>query len=518
MTSPGSTGFGRGITTRWDMRCRVIAAGRAISSLMKPNSGSAIKELYMATTLQEFQFVERLVRSRLAQYFPPADPASSGPATAGTSAGPAGAGSASSPLAGLPPLSSWQLPMAKFVADNGLNVVEATLLLIGLAPHVQPDLFDQAIESKIPGSGNFPKLGGVRGKNSRSFLPTGETALFLLAGEDPQERLKIQSLFGVGHLFSQKKILWLEEVPHGDPLMSGKMIISQDYVDVFLFGRPSPPHFNSSFPARLIREKRNWDSLVICDELQTQIGEIINWLKYNDRLMNDLGMSDRLKKGYRALFYGPPGTGKTLTAALLGNTMGRDVYKIDLSMVVSKYIGETEKNLELLFARAEDKGWILFFDEADALFGKRTSVRDANDKYANQEVSYLLQRIEDFNGLIILATNMKNNIDEAFIRRFNGVLRFPFPEAAEREIIWKKSFPSGSRFVSSPQAATPVNLPEAVRKYELSGGSIINIVHYASLKALERNGTPGPGLTVYLSDVQKGIQIELNKHGKPFIP
>jgi len=445
-------------------------------------------------TLPEFLYLEQLIRSRLNDYFP--------------------GGGDNSSLPFLPDPSSWQLPLGKFIIGHRLNAAEATLLLIGLAPHFHPELFDEAIESKIPGSGNFPKLGGVRGKNSRSFLPTGETALFLLAGENRQQRLAMQSLFGVEHLFGQKKILWLEEVPYGEPVMSGKIIISQDYIDTFLFGRPSPPHFNSSFPARLIREPRGWDSLVIGYELQSQIGEIINWLKYNDHLLDHWGMADRLKKGYRALFYGPPGTGKTLTAALLGNEMRKDVYKIDLSMVVSKYIGETEKNLELLFARAEDKGWILFFDEADALFGKRTSVRDANDKYANQEVSYLLQRIEDFNGLIILATNMKNNIDEAFIRRFNAILRFPFPEAAERKLIWKKSFPAGSQFTAAP--GTSIDIPEMVKKYELAGGSIINVVHYASLKAVERSMNDQP--VIYLSDVHKGIQIELNKHGKPFNP
>jgi len=448
-------------------------------------------------SVPEFLYLEQLIRSRLNEYFP---------------------GGADSSLPVFPDPSGWQLHLGKFIIENQLNTAESTLLLIGLAPHFQPDLFDQAIESKIPGAGNFPKLGGVRGKNSRSFLPTGESALFLLAGEDRQQRLAMQSLFGVEHLFGRKKILWLEEVPYGEPTMSGKIIISQDYIDIFLFGKPSPPHFNSSFPARLIREPRGWDSLVINDELQSQIGEIINWLKYNDHLLDHWGMADRLKKGYRALFYGPPGTGKTLTAALLGNEMRKDVYKIDLSMVVSKYIGETEKNLELLFARAEDKGWILFFDEADALFGKRTSVRDANDKYANQEVSYLLQRIEDFNGLIILATNMKNNIDEAFVRRFNAILRFPFPEAAERKLIWTKSFPAGSQFIASPAGpsnpGTHIDLPEIVKKYELAGGSIINVVHYASLKAVERNMNGHP--TIYLSDVHKGIQIELNKHGKPF--
>ena len=114
-------------------------------------------------------------------------------------------------------------------------------------------------------------------------------------------------------------------------------------------------------------------------------------------------------------------------------------------MVVSKYIGETEKNLELLFARAEDKDWILFFDEADALFGKRTNVRDAHDKYANQEVSYLLQRIEDYDGLVILATNMKNNIDDAFLRRFNSVVKFPFPDVESRARIWQLFLPTGKK-------------------------------------------------------------------------
>ena len=130
-------------------------------------------------------------------------------------------------------------------------------------------------------------------------------------------------------------------------------------------------------------------------------------------------------KNKRILFVGAPGTGKKTLASLIGEQLGTDVYRIDLSIVVSKYIGETEKNLELVFARAENKGWILFFDEADALFGKRTNVRDAHDRYANQEVAYLLQRIEKYNGIVILATSMKNNIDEAFTRRFQTIIRFP---------------------------------------------------------------------------------------------
>lgn len=421
----------------------------------------------------------------------------------------------------MPALDQWHYPLADFVHRNKLNIHEATLLLVALAPHVQPDLFDSAIEAKLNDSGNFPKIGGVRGKNSRTFLPTGETALFLLAGEQLQQRLQVQQLFGPGHLFARKKIVWLEELPAGEPAMSGRINMSPDHIATFLTGKPSPPHFSTTFPAKRIEETRTWASLVINDDLKKQLEEIRSWLKYNNQLMNEFGMKDRIKKGYRALFYGTPGTGKTLTAGILGNEMGKEVYKIDLSMVVSKYIGETEKNLEMLFARAEDKGWILFFDEADALFGKRTSVRDAHDKYANQEVSYLLQRIEDYNGLIILATNMKSNIDDAFMRRFNATLRFPFPDAGERVQIWRKSFPENANFAKEPVAlangADSIDVPELVKKYEMAGGSIINVVHYASLKALERrNGHNNAKLTIYLSDVLQGIQKEMMKEGKPF--
>lgn len=465
----------------------------------------------------EFDYLTELIRFRLSQYFPESDPVEE---------------------PSMPALDTWRLGyLADFIWENQLPLYEATLLLIGLAPHVQPDLFDKAIERTLPDSTNFPKIGGVRGKNSRSFLPTGETALFLLGGNDLDARLTVQQLFGAEHTLVQRKIIWLEEVPSGEPALSGKIIMSQDYIDTFTFGKPSPPHFSMNFPAKRIQEHRDWESLVISNELVSQINEIISWLKYNDELMDQWSMRDRLKKGYRALFHGPPGTGKTLTAGLLGNELGRDVYKIDLSMVVSKYIGETEKNLELLFARAEDKGWILFFDEADALFGKRTNVRDAHDKYANQEVSYLLQRIEDYNGLLILATNMKNNIDDAFVRRFNALVKFPFPDASQRALIWRKALPKNALFRKKPVSVNTVDvsgeevdIPELVKKYELTGGNIINVVHYAGLKGVEalhetkamvnagsgEEGQEAPQLTIYLSDVIDGIKRELIKEGKPF--
>ena len=168
----------------------------------------------------------------------------------------------------------------------------------------------------------------------------------------------------------------------------------------------------------------NWDDLIVDEFTAQQLDELRIWLQHGQTLYEGWGMSTKLKPGYKALFHGPSGTGKTLTAALLGKLFNLDVYRVDLSMVISKYIGDTEKNLEKVFKKAENKNWILFFDEADSLFGKRTSISDSHDKYANQEISYLLQRLEDYRGLVILASNMRNNVDEAFTRRLQAVILF----------------------------------------------------------------------------------------------
>lgn len=429
-----------------------------------------------------------------------------------------------------PDLNRWSLPMKNYLMDAQLTDQQDAmcLILIALAPHAIPELFDRAIQEKIKTSGDFPEIGGMRGKNFRGFLPTGQTAVFLLAGEDRKKQMEIEQLFWSDREFYRKKILWLEELPQGEPVMSGKIIMALDYVSQFLFGTSAPPHFSTSFPAKRIRTQLGSGDIMMNKEIIRHYSNLKEWIDFNPRLMEEWEMNKRLKQGYRVLFYGPAGTGKTLTATVLGNETAKEVYKIDLSMVVSKYIGETEKNLELLFARAEDKDWILFFDEADAIFGKRTSVKDAHDKYANQEVSYLLQRIEEFNGLVILATNMKNNIDEAFIRRFNDIVKFSIPNEEERKEIWVKSFPKNSDYG---------DIPDKVKKYELTGGNIINIIHFAGIQAVKRHGpisnkkaevvssdNNDPGtektdsgiLVFYLDNIIEGIRREMNKEGKPF--
>lgn len=154
------------------------------------------------------------------------------------------------------------------------------------------------------------------------------------------------------------------------------------------------------------------------------------------------------------------------------------MFRIDLSRVVSKYIGETEKNLSRLFDKAEDKSWVLFFDEADALFGKRTDIRDAHDKYANQEVAYLLQRIENYRGLVILATNQRSNIDDAFVRRFQAIIHFPIPRAEDRYEIWRHAFPQ------QIEIASDIDWRQMAARYELTGANIMNVAHYCAVEAL----------------------------------
>lgn len=432
-----------------------------------------------------------------------------------------------------PDIHQWSSPLKNYIVNAQLTDKQDAicLLLIALVPHAIPELFDRAIQEKIKSSGDFPEIGGVRGKNFRGFLPTGQTAVFLLAGENRNRQMEIEQLFWSDREFSRKKILWLEDLPHGEPVLSGKIIMALDYVGQFLFGISAPPHFGTLFPAKRIKTMLRSGDIMMNNEIIRHYRNLKEWIEFNPRLMDEWGMKKRLRQGYRVLFYGPAGTGKTLTANVLGNETMKEVYKIDLSMVVSKYIGETEKNLELLFARAEDKNWILFFDEADAIFGKRTSVKDAHDKYANQEVSYLLQRIEEFNGLVILATNMKNNIDDAFIRRFNDIVKFSIPNEEERKEIWEKSFPKNADYG---------DIPDKVKKYELTGGNIINIIHFAGIQAVKKhesvnsqqvevvsssngnehstvNELADPGkLLFYIDDIREGIRREMNKEGKPF--
>ena len=259
--------------------------------------------------------------------------------------------------------------------------------------------------------------------------------------------------------------------------------------------------------ARRIESIYTWDDLVLPQQVKQQLRSLEHWVRYRHVVYGEWGYGQRvmLGQGLAVLFSGPSGTGKTMAAGIMARNLELDLYRIDLSTVVSKYIGETEKNLSRIFAAAETANAILFFDEADALFGKRSDVKDAHDRYANIEVSYLLQRMETYDGVAILATNFRQNLDQAFARRLQINVEFPFPQASDRERIWRQLLPS-----SVPQA-TDVDLVYLASQFDLTGGSIKNSVLTAAFAAAAE------GSSVAMRHLVRAVSLELSKMDQPVV-
>jgi hypothetical protein len=273
--------------------------------------------------------------------------------------------------------------------------------------------------------------------------------------------------------------------------------------DLFAAARAhSNPRLSSL--ARKIVPRYSWKDIVLPTDQLAMLHEVVATVRGRPKVLVEWGVGKKLasSSGVTLLFAGPPGTGKTMAAEVIAAELRLDLFKIDLSTIVSKYIGETEKNLERIFSEAQNSNAILFFDEADAIFGKRSEVRDAHDRYANIEVSYLLQRMEAYDGVTILATNLRANLDEAFTRRLQFAVDFPFPEEEDRHRIWKTLFP--------PTVPREDDLDFALlaRRFKLAGGSIRNvIVNAAFLAAADES-------PVSMSHLLHGVRREMQKMGR----
>ncbi len=254
-----------------------------------------------------------------------------------------------------------------------------------------------------------------------------------------------------------------------------------------------------------VNSRYKWEDIVLSKDILKHLKEVSGFIKYKGKVHYDWGFEKKLSlgKGLNVLFSGPPGTGKTMAAEILANEVKLDLYKIDLSRLVSKYIGETEKNLKKIFDEAETSNSILFFDEADALFGKRSEVKDSHDRYANIETAYLLQKMEEHEGIVILASNFRKNMDDAFLRRLHFTVEFPLPDEKSREKIWRKTFPEETPI------ANDVNFAFLL-KFKLSGGNIKNVVLAASFLAAEDS------MAVEMEHLIKATKREYEKIGKLF--
>ena len=400
------------------------------------------------------------------------------------------------------PVTDSDCPYDLFLKESNFQFRERIAILIAISPFFSPVILNPLATINPLTNSTFPELGGIVNANNKEFIPTIDTVRFLTTGG------KIQNIHFVDRLLNGNSRLIKQNIlqtwsTNGETMWNKQIVRPTDEFLALISGEKYEPSYNSNFPASRIKTKLDWDDLILPYDTMKELKEVSIWLKHSNSILTHAQLSKIIKPGFRCLFYGPPGTGKTLTATLLGKSTGLDVYRIDLSMIVSKWVGETEKNLKGIFDQAQNKNWILFFDEADSLFGKRTQTKSSNDRYANQEVAYLLQRIEDFPGLVVLATNMKDNIDEAFSRRFQSMVYFPNPDAETRLVLWKQSLPQDFELEQS------IDIEEIADEHEISGGTIINVVRYCVLMALSRGGK-----LIHEEDLEIGIMRELKKGGK----
>ena len=286
----------------------------------------------------ELAWLARLIEVRFERYFADA----------------AGAGERPEPSP--PDLDGSHSEYARFLREHRLCVAERVALALGLAPHVRPQLLDVFFTRNQTFDRPFTEFGGVHRGSGGAFEPTGETLAFILGGVDLETRFRVEAMFEPAHPFVRHDILRLEPLAPEQPALGAPLRLSREHLSYFTSGEARRPQFGAQFPAQHIETRLEWDDLVLHPGTRRQVEDVETWIQHGERLLDDWGMAAKLRPGYRGLFYGPPGTGKTMTACLLGKSTGRDVYKVDLSLVVSKYIGETEKNLARALRQGREQG------------------------------------------------------------------------------------------------------------------------------------------------------------------
>jgi hypothetical protein len=378
--------------------------------------------------------------------------------------------------------------------------------------HVEELLLARVIESNIPVAllsrdEQFGSLGGsthlwrvnVQAPDYETRVESWRVALAGSADMDPD---RLADLFS----FSGKRIQQTVSLAETRAALRDPGVQKLTMLDVLTAGRDLTTPNMQRF-ATPIEPRFGWTDLVLPAEQTRQLHGISARIQFRSIVHRNWGFGKNLGsgRGLSVLFTGPTGTGKTIAAEVLAADLSLRLFQIDLASVVSKYIGETESNLSMVFREAELSQSLLFFDEADALFGKRTEVKDAHDRYANIEVNYLLQRIEQHRGLVVLATNFQENIDEAFLRRLHCVVRFPFPDETAREQIWKLQFPA-----QAPVAA-PLDFGFLAGQFKLAGGNIRNIALEAAFLAAQEAGAAGH---ISMDHIIEAVKYEHQKQGK----
>ena len=403
------------------------------------------------------------------------------------------------PTPALPDLKDQDSPYVRLILTHECTPAERLILALALVPYLDPRILDTLLITDPVTNRPHTIFGGQTGRGFQGFLPTIQTALFLFGDGVLHLKMQLQLLFQEDHFFRKENIIEIYPAKKGEPIWSAKFSITQKYLSRLITGSPITLRHTPKYSATRLTTELEWSDLVLSPPIKAEIQKIADWINHEDTILNQWKFKKHLDKGYTALFYGSPGTGKTLSATLLNKLTDRAVYRISLSQIISKYIGETEKNLNQIFDQALNQNSILFFDEADALFGRRT----AKDQPMSRESAYLLQRIEDYSGVVVLASNLKMNIDDALAKRFQSIIHFPIPDAQQRLTLWNNIF------ASHPILDETVKLEALAIKYEIAPGAMINVLRYCTLLAAKKESQK-----ISHADLEKGIVMEIAKEGK----
>ncbi len=394
----------------------------------------------------------------------------------------------------VPPLLQEDLAYSKYLEKVQPTLYERVILALAHSFQLAPKLFQKLLHEEIENTTSIDSFGLIAHSVTNHIQPTIHTANWLCDSCN----IKTQFIDEHHFLFTDQIIEPLIFYPS---VFNTPLIFTKKAQCLFFGETEYIPEYSKEFPAQLLETSLKKEDLVLPKTIFNELNELIYWIKNEDFFQKDIHLKKWIRPGFRGLFYGPPGTGKSLTAALIGKETDRPVYRIDLSSIISKYIGETQKNLAKVFDRGERNHWILFFDECDALLGSRSNSGTANERGANQEIAYLLQRIECYNGIILLATNLKENIDEAFLRRFEVSIQFTIPDFAARKQLWSTIF------------ADNYNIPNdwihnLATTYKLTGGALVNVLRFVALYK-KQNSDYLP-----LEIILEGIRREYNKIGQ----
>jgi len=392
-------------------------------------------------------------------------------------------------------------PYFDWLIEHKVDVPERLALSLALVAHTLPHFLDYLFTKNQYTDQVFTEFGVRFEGDPLRVKPSWQTVFFLFSGRASQFHLLKYIHFD--HRLYREKYLLMPEEKCENPFLT-PLKLHDDLLRQWIYPTGLRNVADANFPAHEISSHLNWEDLYLMQETEKGLKELKLWLTHGADLIAHEKFNKYINPGVRVLFYGPSGTGKTLTASLLGKEFKMPVYRVDLSQMVSKWIGETEKNLARVFDMAEQQQWILFFDEADALFSKRATVSNSNDRRANQEISYLLQRVENYDGVIIMASNLKDNIDEDFIRRFQLMINFPVPDKTIREKLWE------NMLENTFELSEDLDLKQIANDYELTGGSMKNIFRSLMLKLSDRSPL---NRIVMEEDLRKTIQNEQAKSG-----